>query len=69
MMVISLSAWWKYWRTAVEYYNSMFSFGTSPDQSYRKYHLVPFGEFIPLKFLFGWVAKVFPVVRFFARRP
>ncbi len=34
---------------AHEYYNSMFSFGTSPDQSYRKHHLVPFGEFIPLK--------------------
>lgn len=44
-----------------EYYNSMFSFGASPDQSYRKHHLVPFGEFIPLKFLFGWVANVFPL--------
>ncbi|MDE2365627.1 MAG: apolipoprotein N-acyltransferase [Betaproteobacteria bacterium] len=47
-----------------EYYNSMFSFGASPDQSYRKHHLVPFGEFIPLKFLFGWVAKVFPLSDF-----
>jgi apolipoprotein N-acyltransferase len=46
------------------YYNSMFSFGASPDQSYRKHHLVPFGEFIPLKFLFGWVAKVFPLSDF-----
>jgi apolipoprotein N-acyltransferase len=43
------------------YYNSMFSFGASPEQSYRKHHLVPFGEFIPLKFLFGWVADVFPL--------
>ena len=41
-----------------EYYNSMFSFGASPDQSYRKHHLVPFGEFIPLKSVFGWVTNV-----------
>lgn len=37
------------------YYNSMISLGTSPSQSYRKTHLVPFGEFIPLKQVFGWV--------------
>ena len=36
-----------------QYYNSMFSFGISPDQSYRKHHLVPFGEFIPLKPVVG----------------
>jgi apolipoprotein N-acyltransferase len=29
-----------------EYYNSVFSFGASPAQFYRKSHLVPFGEFI-----------------------
>lgn len=40
------------------YYNSMFSFGASPEQSYRKYHLVPFGEYIPLKTIFGWVIDV-----------
>ncbi|MEO7320101.1 MAG: apolipoprotein N-acyltransferase [Nitrosospira sp.] len=44
-----------------EYYNSMFSFGTSPEQSYRKYHLVPFGEFIPLKPLFGWITNVLKI--------
>jgi apolipoprotein N-acyltransferase len=44
-----------------EYYNSMFSFGTSPDQSYRKHHLVPFGEFIPLKAVFGWVINVLKI--------
>ncbi|MGY1488646.1 apolipoprotein N-acyltransferase [Methylobacillus pratensis] len=37
------------------YYNSMLSLGSSPEQSYRKTHLVPFGEFIPLKQVFGWV--------------
>ncbi len=43
------------------YYNSMFSFGSSPGQSYRKYHLVPFGEFIPLKPVFGWVVNVLKI--------
>ena len=44
-----------------EYYNTMFSFGTSPEQSYRKYHLVPFGEFIPLKPVFGWIVNVLKI--------
>jgi apolipoprotein N-acyltransferase len=44
-----------------EYYNTMFSFGTSPEQSYRKHHLVPFGEFIPLKPVFGWVINVLQI--------
>jgi apolipoprotein N-acyltransferase len=32
-----------------EYFNSVLSFGASPTQTYRKSHLVPFGEFIPLR--------------------
>lgn len=44
-----------------EYYNTMFSFGSSPPQSYRKYHLVPFGEYIPFKPLFGWVIQVLQI--------
>ena len=36
------------------YYNSVASFGSNPQQIYRKVHLVPFGEFIPFKPLFGW---------------
>ena len=36
------------------YYNSVFSLGTAPTQFYRKQHLVPFGEFIPFKPVFGW---------------
>jgi apolipoprotein N-acyltransferase len=36
------------------YYNSMYSLGSSPSQHYRKNHLVPFGEFIPLRRILGW---------------
>ena len=41
-----------------DYYNSVLSLGTAPSQVYRKSHLVPFGEFIPLKPLFGWFMEV-----------
>ncbi len=34
-------------------YNSAISLGTSPSQTFRKSHLVPFGEYSPP--LFGWV--------------
>ncbi len=40
------------------YYNSVVSFGSAPSQRYSKVHLVPFGEFIPLKAVWGWVIKV-----------
>lgn len=40
------------------YYNSVLSFGTAPMQTYRKSHLVPFGEFVPLKPVFGWFLEV-----------
>jgi apolipoprotein N-acyltransferase len=36
------------------YFNSVVSLGTAPTQVYRKHHLVPFGETIPLKPLVGW---------------
>lgn len=41
-----------------EYYNSMFSMGVSAKQKYQKHHLVPFGEYIPFKPLFGWIIQV-----------
>lgn len=37
------------------YYNSVVSFGAASSQSYRKSHLVPFGEFIPLRPLLGGI--------------
>jgi apolipoprotein N-acyltransferase len=37
------------------YYNSVYSLGASESQHYRKDHLVPFGEFIPLRSVFGWL--------------
>lgn len=40
-----------------EYFNSMLSLGHAPGQRYRKSHLVPFGEFIPLKAALGWIYR------------
>ena len=41
-----------------DYFNSVLSFGAAPTQTYRKSHLVPFGEFVPLKPVFGWFLEV-----------
>lgn len=40
-----------------QYFNSALSYGSNPTQSYSKNHLVPFGEFIPLKQVFGWIYR------------
>src|SRR5512143_1675194 len=40
------------------YYNSVVSFGSAPSQRYSKVHLVPFGEYIPLKAVWSWVIEV-----------
>ena len=40
-----------------DYFNSAISVGSAPTQTYAKNHLVPFGEFIPLKQVFGWIYR------------
>lgn len=37
-----------------KYFNAAISLGVEPEQSYRKVHLVPFGEYMPLQTLLGW---------------
>ena len=44
-----------------EYFNSVVSVGTAPRQSYRKSHLVPFGEFIPLRPLLGRIVGMLAI--------
>jgi apolipoprotein N-acyltransferase len=39
------------------YFNSMLSIGSAATASYQKSHLVPFGEYIPLKQVFGWIYR------------
>ncbi len=40
-----------------DYYNSVVSLGSAERQKYRKSHLVPFGEFIPLRPLLGTIVS------------
>jgi apolipoprotein N-acyltransferase len=44
-----------------DYYNSVISLGVSPIQAYRKSHLVPFGEFIPVRPVLGWIVSVLAI--------
>jgi len=51
-----------------DYYNSVVSVGSAGRQTYRKNHLVPFGEFIPLRPLLGTlVSKLAIPLQDFAR--
>ena len=43
------------------YYNSVISLGTAATQRYRKSHLVPFGEFIPLRPVLAWIVNVLAI--------
>ncbi len=43
------------------YYNSVISLGASTTQRYRKSHLVPFGEFIPLRPVLGWIVNALAI--------
>ncbi|MFT0546269.1 apolipoprotein N-acyltransferase [Allopusillimonas ginsengisoli] len=45
----------------IHHYNSAISMGASSAQTYRKQHLVPFGEYIPAKPIFGWILNVLHV--------
>jgi apolipoprotein N-acyltransferase len=43
------------------YYNSVVSLGSAETQVYRKSHLVPFGEFIPLRPVLAWIVSVLSI--------
>ncbi|HTE14201.1 MAG TPA: apolipoprotein N-acyltransferase [Burkholderiales bacterium] len=43
------------------YYNTTVSVGSSPAQAYRKSHLVPFGEFIPLRPALAWIVNILAI--------
>jgi apolipoprotein N-acyltransferase len=43
------------------YYNSAITLGTAPPQMYRKSHLVPFGEFIPLRPVLAWIVNILSI--------
>ena len=53
------------WETRMPY-NTALLFGRDGEERarYSKIHLVPFGEFIPLKPLLGWLKKFYPVADF-----
>lgn len=44
-----------------EYYNSVVSLGADAMQVYRKVHLVPFGEFIPLRPVLAWIVNILSI--------
>jgi apolipoprotein N-acyltransferase len=44
-----------------DYFNSVISLGSSRSQTYRKSHLVPFGEFVPLRPVLGWLVGMLAI--------
>ena len=52
------------------YYNSVISVGSAPSQTYHKFHLVPFGEFIPLRPILGGIVGALAIpLQDFSRGP
>ncbi|MDR1191999.1 MAG: apolipoprotein N-acyltransferase [Verrucomicrobiales bacterium] len=51
------------WHTVSDIYNSalLYNAGQSSPDMYFKNHLVPFGEYTPLKKIFPWILKLTPV--------
>jgi len=43
------------------YYNSIISLGTAPTQTYRKYHLVPFGDYFPQWGFLTWIMNALEI--------
>jgi apolipoprotein N-acyltransferase len=43
------------------YFNSLVALGASSRPAYRKTHLVPFGEYIPLRPLWGWIVGLLAI--------
>ena len=46
---------------ADKFYNAVVGIGTTPPEFYLKHHLVPFGEYLPLQGLLGWLYRGFNV--------
>ena len=44
-----------------KYYNSVISLGKSPSQTYRKVHLVPFGDYFPMQWALGWLLNMLDI--------
>jgi apolipoprotein N-acyltransferase len=51
------------------YYNTVVSLGSHPPQLYRKRHLVPFGEIIPLEPVIGWFIRAILAIPLASQTP